>query len=446
MTIKFVPATITPQAAALNNVIASSNPEIMSLFSPSGKRAHLDKNGIIKQSGEAAQKATEANMTIGVALDDDGKPLVFDAAKELFAKMDISLTAGIMYGKSDGLPALRERLRDQLGIEGAGLPVITSGLTNSISNVAQLFCSEGSTVVMHNFAWENIPRIYNDMFGCTFATYPFYNKKNTGFNLEGLGQATEIAHKKLHQNNLLVYLNHPNNPTGYNLTDREGHELRSTLTGVLDSNKDMNIVVLTDEAYFGYSYAGATDKPIMSYLVNAHPRLLAIGAKGPTKEVNVWGLRVGALYALPYGMNPDVIAALSEKFAGVSRAILSMPSALGQEITKQIYLSHAFLDNKTMIKEVLQRRGDLMKSILMTPEYQKVMPVYPFNAGYFCSCHVPNAEAVRQDLLARKVGVIANDSTLSGEESIRLAFSSIAEAKIPRALESVRASVIRCGL
>jgi aspartate/methionine/tyrosine aminotransferase len=449
MSIKVIPARIQDQAARLNDIIASSNPEIVDLFTEAGKRAHVDKNGIIKQAQEAARDATTFNATIGISLDANKEPLVFEETQRLFKKMRIPLKKGIVYGSSDGLLSLRQRLRDQLGIEGAGLPVITSGLTNSLSNVGQLFCDQNMPVVMHSFAWENTPRIYQDMFGCRFVAYPFYNDQRNGFNLKGMAAAIEYTHHRLRQPRAMVYLNFPNNPTGYNLTEAEGKGLRDVFVDVLESNTKLNLLALTDEAYFGYSYAGATDKPIMSYLVNAHPRLLVVGAKGPTKEVNVWGLRVGALHALPYGMNPNVIAALGEKFAGVTRAIISTPSTLGQEITERIYTSHAYLDNCAMIKRTLRRRADRVQEILASPAYQKHMPVYPFNAGYFCSVQVPDAEAVRQDLLKNGGGVIAgyenNDASLQGDQILRLAFSSLPVSKIPMALEKTLASVKRCA-
>jgi aspartate/methionine/tyrosine aminotransferase len=261
------------------------------------------------------------------------------------------------------------------------------------------------------------------------------------FATASLAEAIEHAHVKMGKNKVAVYVNFPNNPTGYNLTPEEGEALRETLSNSLENNPNLNIVVITDEAYFGLSYTGASKQPIMSYLINVHPRLLTIGAKGPTKEVHVWGLRVGALYALPYGMQPEVIQAMNEKLAGTTRGFISMPSVLGQEITERIYASQMYLDNAETIRTVMRRRAEKMKGVLSLPEYQKKMPVFPFNAGYFCCFQATNAERIRQKLLQLGGGVIAgceyNDITLGGAEFVRFAFSCLTEEKIPEVLEMV---------
>ena len=439
--LKLIGAQISSEARDLNRIIESSNPEIIAAFNDVGLRAYFPNQGIVKQSMEAKKFATKSNASIGVMLADDGKPMAFDEMKRLFDSMGISLASGINYGGSAGLQSLRETLRDQLGIEGIGLPVITNGLTHGLADIAALFCDKDTAVVIHSFFWENIQLLMQNVFGATLIAYPFYNPDQTGFNLEDLGKAIEYAHLEAGKKRVLVYLNFPNNPTGYNLTDAEGTALRNLLHGIMEKHSGLNLVVVCDEAYFGLSYEGATDKPIMSYLVNVHPRLLTLGAKGPTKEVNVWGLRVGAIWALPYGMKQDVIQALNEKFSGTTRALISMPSVLGQEMVQRVYVSAEYVRNVQTIKEIMRERAGTLKEELQHPKFREKLYLFPFNAGYFCCLKVQDAEGIRQKLLKVGVGVISgaeyNTPGMGGCEFIRLAFSCLPKAKIAETLDAV---------
>ena len=345
------------------------------------------------------------------------------------------------YSSSYGLQTLRERLREMVNIKDIGLPIITSGITHALSDVAALFCDDDTAVVIHGFYWENIQLLFQNVFGSTFVTYPFYNEEKEGFNFAGLYAAIVHAHENLKKEKIVVYVNFPNNPTGYNLTDQEGEILRKTLSKALEAYPNLKIVAVCDEAYFGLSYDGATKRAIMSFLVNAHPRLLTIGAKGPTKEVNVWGMRVGAVYVLPYGMNAEVIQALNEKLAGITRGLISMPATLSQEIVEKIYASTSYLENLTAIRQMMARRVQKIKNILAEPKYQEKISLFAFNAGYFCCFQVKNAEQFRKDLLALGGGVIAgceyNDESLGGMQYIRLAFSCMPEDKIPEIMEII---------
>lgn len=438
---KLIEAEISNEARDLNSIIEKSNPEIIAAFSQAGLRAYFPNQGIVKQSLEAKKLANKNNASIGVMLANNGQPMVFDEMKRLFEAMEIPLASGINYGGSAGLQPLREILRDQLGIGGIGLPVITSGLTHGLADAAALFCDKDTALVVHSFFWENIQLLFQSMFGAAMVAYPFYNSEQTGFNLEELGQAIEYAHTVVGKKRIVVYLNFPNNPTGYNLTDSEGTALRKVLHDVVEKNPGLNLVVICDEAYFGLSYEGATEKPIISYLIDVHPRLLTLGVKGPTKEVNVWGLRVGALWALPYGMKQEVIQALNEKFAGATRALISMPSVLGQELVQRIYLSAEYLHNVQTIKEVMNARAAILKEMLQQPKFREKLYLFPFNAGYFCCLKVREAEKIRQKLLQVGVGVISgfeyNAPVPGGCEFIRLAFSCLPRAKISEVLESI---------
>jgi DNA-binding transcriptional MocR family regulator len=182
----------------LNKIIKDANPEILSLLTERGMRAYYPNQGIIKQSLEAEKYGTKFNASIGIAIGDDNQPMVFNETKRLFAAMQIPLDKGITYGGSAGLQPLRERLKAMVGINGVGLPVITSGLTHALSNTAALFCDEDTAVVIHSFFWENIQLLFQGIFGSTFVAYPFYNAERIGFNLKGLEPVAKLPTLTLH--------------------------------------------------------------------------------------------------------------------------------------------------------------------------------------------------------------------------------------------------------
>ena len=109
------------------------------LLSDYGLRMYVPK-GIIVQSAEAKQKATKYNATIGVALE-NGTAMYIPAMKAQFA--DTMKVGEIFpYAPMGGVPALRKIWKEDmyaknplLAGKSISLPVVTSGLTNSLSLV-----------------------------------------------------------------------------------------------------------------------------------------------------------------------------------------------------------------------------------------------------------------------------------------------------------------------
>ncbi|MCP4717575.1 MAG: hypothetical protein GY868_20835, partial [Deltaproteobacteria bacterium] len=66
-------ASINPQAASLNETIASANPNVLPMLSTKGKNIFFPHKGILGQSAEAKNK--KINATIGIALENDGTPM-----------------------------------------------------------------------------------------------------------------------------------------------------------------------------------------------------------------------------------------------------------------------------------------------------------------------------------------------------------------------------------
>jgi hypothetical protein len=63
-----------PQAQQLNDAISATHPQLLEMLSQRGKAIYFPKLGVLAQSAEAQGK--NINATIGIALEEDGSPLV----------------------------------------------------------------------------------------------------------------------------------------------------------------------------------------------------------------------------------------------------------------------------------------------------------------------------------------------------------------------------------
>jgi len=259
-----------------------------------------------------------------------------------------------------------------------------------------------------------------------------------GFNLA----AFEAKVRQEAENNykVIVFLNFPNNPTGYTISDEEGDRIVEILTKVAEEGT--NIIAVTDDAYFGLCYE---DEPIKESLFarmcNLHPRLLAVKLDGATKELFVWGLRVGFI---TYGtvINGDhalFYEALEKKTAGNIRGTVSNASHLGQSIVLKSMKSPNVRKERAEKVEIMRKRAMRLKEVLANPKYGDVWEMYPFNSGYFMCLRLKtvDAEALRLHLLDEyKVGVIS-----IGKRDLRIAFSSVDEENIEALFEFVYKAV-----
>lgn len=106
-----------------------------------------------------------------------------------------------------------------------------------------------------------------------------------------------------------MILNFPNNPTGYTPGLKEGDEIVAAVKEAAEAG--INVVVVTDDAYFGLFFEDSLKESLFGKLADLHPRVLAVKVDGATKEEFVWGFRVGFItYA---SESKDVLNALEQK-------------------------------------------------------------------------------------------------------------------------------------
>ena len=408
-----------PQANALNKIINDNNPAVSSMLSEKGKAIFFPKLGILSQSAEA--KGSEINATIGIALEDNGAPMVLDS---LYKLINLNDTQGFTYAPSQGRPDIRNLWKKMLNIKNPSLsgkkfsnPVVANALTHGLSMAGYLFVDENDAIITPDLYWENYNLLFCSAYGGAFTTYPTFID-NKRFNISGL--RTKLldgaAGKKI------VMLNFPNNPTGYTISQQEAEELRSLLIEAADAGND--ILVLIDDAYFGLVYEdGILRESMFALLCDAHERILTIKFDGPTKEDYVWGFRVGFItFGIKNGTN-ELYNALEAKLSGAIRGNISNASNIGQSLLLSAYTSETYDAEKREKFSTLERRYRRIKEVFSNhPEYAEYFFPLPYNSGYFMCIKVLSGDAEK---LRCKLIENYSTGTIAQNDVLRIAFSSI---------------------
>lgn len=431
---------VRPLASELNQIIEIENPCVLEMLSEFGKRIYFPK-GILSQSAEAKEKANRFDATIGIAKE-NGKPMFLPSIMEHFPSL--SPADALTYAPATGRPDLRAKWRDLLLAKNPSLagkkfstPIVTSGVTHALSLVGDLFLDKGDMVLLPDKFWENYDLLYAGRFQAQLATYPFFSDAG-GFDVEALSKAlaTRVGSKKT-----VVILNFPNNPTGYSVTKDEADAITKVLVEAADNG--CNLVVVSDDAYFGLFYnEDVLQESMFARLAGIHERILAVKVDGPTKEQFVWGFRTGMLTFATHASASEekLYGALEKKAAGAIRSAISNCSQPAQSVLAKVLSSDVMASEHQEKRDILEARAMKAMEILSAPEFDDVWEPYPFNSGYFMCLKLKHvaAEAYRTHLLEKHgIGVIAD-----GESDIRVAFSAVELDQLPE-LYNVMAEAAR---
>ncbi len=414
---------MNPLAKSLNEVLEANNPCILEMLSSTGKKMFMPK-GILSQSAEAKEKATKFNATIGISTA-KGEPMYLESMFKRF--QGIHPKKLFTYAPATGLPELRELWAKKIRTENPSLkdvqmsnPVVCNALTNGLVTAGELFLDKGEFVVLPDKFWGNYRLMFNTLIGGEIATYETFNENN-GYNVEGLLKTVKECGMK--NKKVFVVLNFPNNPTGYTLTKDEAVRLSDGLVEIAESG--INIVAVTDDAYFGLFFDDVFKESLFSLLAGRSKRLLAVKIDGITKESFAWGFRVGFITfgQTIEGDNSAIFKALETKAAGYLRATISSAPHPSQSITVDVLKEPLFKFERGELNAVIEERCKKVKEIFDKGLYADEFTPYPFNSGYFMCIRLKNVEAetLRTALLDKYgIGVISTNQT-----DIRIAFSSV---------------------
>lgn len=427
---------MNPLAKELNDQLIKENSFVYEMLSKRGKKLFFPK-GILSQSAEAKTKAKKFNATIGIATEDGVAMHLPCIQKHLTT---IKPNDAFPYAPASGKPELRKKwqeklLKDNPSLKGKtfSLPLVTSAITHGLSLIGDLFVDEGDIIILPDKLWGNYRLTFSVRLGALLKTFPFYHERN-GFNTPGLKKVLEETVKE--KSKLLVLLNFPNNPTGYSITTKEAEDISKVLKAV--SSQGLNLVVVSDDAYFGLFYDDEVMKEsLFAHIANLDEKILSIKLDGATKEQYVWGFRVGFItYGVGGEGNKEAIYnSLEKKTTGAIRGGISNSPHLSQTLVLKALESEEFTKEKKEKYEVLKARALKVKEVLQDDKYKSAWTFYPFNSGYFMCLKLKtvNAETLRQHLLNQYgVGVIS-----IGDTDIRVAFSCIEVGDLPELFDLI---------
>lgn len=424
---------MNPQAEQLNVTIQSKNPAVYNLLSERGKNIFFPKKGILGQTADA--KGTKINATIGAAIEDDGTPMRLAAIDK---KIDLDPSLVFPYAPSFGRPDIRTKWKEMiyqknptLTNKPISLPVVSQALTHGVSMAGYMFIDEDENVIVPNLFWGNYNLILAHGYGANITKFNLF--ANGGFDLNSFEE-------KLNEGAIgkkIVILNFPNNPSGYSPTERE----YKAITGIIEeaANKGNQIVVFTDDAYFGLVYEkGIVHESIFSLLADLHENVLAVKIDGPTKEDYVWGFRVGFITYGVKGGDEALYTALEAKTAGAIRGNISNASNISQSLLLSAFEDEEYSQQKEAKFEIMQARYNAVKKTLTDKKYEEYFTALPYNSGYFMCVQLVDGidgEKVRQVLIEKySIGLINLNNVL------RIAYSAVAASDIKALFEGIYAA------
>ena len=420
-------------AIELNEVLKSS--VAYSFLSEKGKRMFFPK-GIVAQSAEAGEKANRYNATVGLATD-NGQPFCLEDIyskfiPEVFQKKDL-----FSYAPGGGDKKLRAIWKNELEKKNPSLkgklysePLVTAGLTHTISLIANLFVSEGDEIVSPDLFWDNYALIFEDNAGGVIKTFKSFDDEGR-INIEEMKEALMSCKGDTAR----LILNFPNNPTGYTPSKDEAKRIVDAIVSVAETGK--KVMVISDDAYFGLFYEEETEKEsLFSFLSDAHENIFAIKGDAATKEEMVWGFRIGFISYASKNFTKEHLDALSKKTLGAIRCTVSNCDRPGQSLLVEAMTNgKSYEQDKRYLFEKISSRYHEMKMALANHSESKVLAPYPFNSGYFMAFSTcgHDAEELRCYLLDKYgIGTI----NIMGK-TLRLAYCSVEKDGIKQLVDLV---------
>lgn len=420
-------------AVELNEILESS--VAYPFLSERGKRLFFPK-GIVAQSAEAGEKANRYNATVGLATD-NGQPFCLNDIYSKFVPGSFSKKDIFSYAPGGGDKKLRALWKSEIERKNPTLkgklfsePLVTAGLTHTISLIAAMFVNEGDEIVSPDLFWDNYELIFSDSAGGVMKTFKSFDE-NGRINIEGMKEALLSCKGDCAR----IILNFPNNPTGYTPSKDEAKDIVSALVSVAETGK--KIMVISDDAYFGLFYEDETEKEsLFSFLADAHENIFAIKGDAATKEEMVWGFRIGFISYASKNFTAAHLDALGKKTLGAIRCTVSNCDRPGQSLLLQAMTNgKSYESDKKYLFDKISERYNELKSVLSEHEGSTVLKPYPFNSGYFMAFSTcgHDAEELRRYLLD-KYGVGAIN--IMGK-TLRLAYCSVEKEGIKELVDLV---------
>ena len=407
----------------------------MSFFSKLGENIILPQDVLI-QSKETAAIPGAINATIGIATSNK-KAMALPSINKVIT--EINNSEYLPYSPTPGLPKMRELWKEKIlddnpsiNKDFLSLPMVTTGITQGIDIAANLFSESGDALLLPNLFWQNYAQIYTIKLGNKIYKYNQFDENNE-FSISNFKETLY----SIKEDKISLILNFPNNPTGYTPSDVELNSLVDVISTYAKENKNKQLIIVSDDAYFGLFFKKNHKTPTLSatYKLAENENCLIVKLDGITKEFYSWGLRVG--FITYYTKNDELRKILLEKTQGYLRSTTSSPSNLSQQIAVRLLDNKQSLEEKEINDKIIEERYNELKQAISKEQLDQLVRVLPFNSGYFFTIKLPsniNAHEFRLKFLNEyKYGVYSMD-----DEHIRIAFSCLDKELIPELINKFK--------
>ena len=407
----------------------------MSFFSKLGENIILPQDVLI-QSKETAAIPGAINATIGIATSNK-KAMALPSINKVIT--EINNSEYLPYSPTPGLPKMRELWKEKILADNPSinkdflsLPMVTTGITQGIDIAANLFSESGDALLLPNLFWQNYAQIYTIKLGNKIYKYNQFDENNE-FSISNFKETLY----SIKEDKISLTLNFPNNPTGYTPSDAELNSLVDVISTYAKENKNKQLIIVSDDAYFGLFFEKNHKTPTLSatYKLAENENCLIVKLDGITKEFYSWGLRVG--FITYYTKNDELRNILLEKTQGYLRSTTSSPSNLSQQIAVRLLDNKQSLEEKEINDKIIEERYNELKQAISKEQLDQLVRVLPFNSGYFFTIKLPsniNAHEFRLKFLNEyKYGVYSMD-----DEHIRIAFSCLDKELIPELINKFK--------
>ena len=407
----------------------------MSFFSKLGENIILPQDVLI-QSKETAAIPGAINATIGIATSNK-KAMALPSINKVIT--EINNSEYLPYSPTPGLPKMRELWKEKILADNPSinkdflsLPMVTTGITQGIDIAANLFSERGDALLLPNLFWQNYAQIYTIKLGNKIYKYNQFDENNE-FSIANFKETLY----SIKEDKISLILNFPNNPTGYTPSDIELNSLVDVISTYAKENKNKQLIIVSDDAYFGLFFEKNHKTPTLSatYKLAENENCLIVKLDGITKEFYSWGLRIG--FITYYTKNDKLRQLLLEKTQGFLRSTTSSPSNLSQQIALRLLDNKKALEEKEINDKIIEERYNELKQAISTEQLDQLVKVLPFNSGYFFTIKLPsniNAHEFRLKFLNEyKYGVYSMD-----DEHIRIAFSCLDKELIPELINKFK--------
>lgn len=407
----------------------------MSFFSKLGENIILPQDVLI-QSKETAAIPGAINATIGIATSNK-KAMALPSINKVIT--EINNSEYLPYSPTPGLPKMRELWKEKILADNPSinkdflsLPMVTTGITQGIDIAANLFSENGDALLLPNLFWQNYAQIYTIKLGNKIYKYNQFDENNE-FSITNFKETLY----SIKEDKISLILNFPNNPTGYTPSDVELNSLVDVISTYAKENKNKQLIIVSDDAYFGLFFEKNHKTPTLSatYKLAENENCLIIKLDGITKEYYSWGLRIG--FITYYTKNDELRQLLLEKTQGFLRSTTSSPSNLSQQIALRLLDNKKALEEKEINDKIIEERYNELKQAISVEQLDSLVRILPFNSGYFFTIKLPsniNAHEFRLKFLNEyKYGVYSMD-----DEHIRIAFSCLDKELIPELINKFK--------